>query len=502
MSLNSRLRDLPLRSKLVLLFAGLLTVMAATVVLVVPNQMERQARRASVHRANAIAAILASAASPALEFEDEENASELLGWLEKTPETLYARVIRQDGTTLAHWSREGIKVASEASSTRALHVETPIRSLGGTEGTLLTGFSLRDVQREKATAQRSVALGTLVLMALGLAACVVLGSYLVAPIKQVTATAHRIASGESASRASLRTDRRDEVGQMAEALDMMYSQLQDASRQAGMAEISTGVLHNVGNVLNSINVSMTVVSEKIECSRVPRLRKAAALALELSTSVAPEFVDERLPKLAAFLGNISEVIAQEHALLAREAAQVREDVDHVKNIVAMQNTYARAAIVAEEASPAQMIDHALKTQATSYARHDIKVERDDEDIGDRLLDKHRTMQILINLLANAKDALRNEERERVVSIRSWLDADQLTIEVRDNGMGIAKQKLDRIFALGFTTKVDGHGYGLHASANTATEMGGSLECSSEGIGLGACFTLRLPCELPRGAGDA
>ena len=70
----------------------------------------------------------------------------------------------------------------------------------------------------------------------------------------------------------------------------------------------------------------------------------------------------------------------------------------------------------------------------------------------------------------------------------------LEIEVEDNGCGIRDEDLQRIFHHGFTTKKNGHGFGLHVSANAATEMGAKLHVHSDGPGRGASFFLDIPLE--------
>ena len=62
---------------------------------------------------------------------------------------------------------------------------------------------------------------------------------------------------------------------------------------------------------------------------------------------------------------------------------------------------------------------------------------------------------------------------------------------------IPAASLGRIFTLGFTTRKDGHGFGLHSAALAAAEMGGSLVAESDGLGQGATFTLELPMAEPR-----
>ena len=109
------------------------------------------------------------------------------------------------------------------------------------------------------------------------------------------------------------------------------------------------------------------------------------------------------------------------------------------------------------------------------------------------VDKHKVLQILINLLRNAKYALDDANRpDKRITISIEPAGEQVRIAVADNGIGIAPENLARIFGHGFTTRQDGHGFGLHSGANAATEMGASLSVQSAGLGHGATFTLDLP----------
>ena len=112
------------------------------------------------------------------------------------------------------------------------------------------------------------------------------------------------------------------------------------------------------------------------------------------------------------------------------------------------------------------------------------------------VDKHSVLQILLNLLRNAEEAIDDAgkpEKLIRVRIRRYGD-DRVRIEVSDTGVGLAPENLTRIFAHGFTTKPHGHGFGLHSGALAAKQLGGALWAESDGPGLGATFTLELPTD--------
>jgi signal transduction histidine kinase len=166
----------------------------------------------------------------------------------------------------------------------------------------------------------------------------------------------------------------------------------------------------------------------------------------------------------------------------------------------MQQQYARAGGVLERLPVPQLIEEALRLHAGSFERQGILIVREYAEVPPILVDRHNLLQILVNLLSNARHALMESETpDKCLRIRIRLGAggDQLVIEFIDNGVGIAPEHLARLFSQGFTTKKHGHGFGLHISALAATEMHGRLSCSSPGLGLGATFTLVLPVEGPR-----
>jgi PAS domain S-box-containing protein len=282
--------------------------------------------------------------------------------------------------------------------------------------------------------------------------------------------------------------------QAAAKIEQMQRELVDASRLAGMAEVATSVLHNVGNVLNSVNLSAGIVVDQLQSSKLASLRRVVGLLQEhkgrLGDFLAHDPKGQRLP---AFIEAIAEELTREQERLIREAEGLRKNVEHIKQIVAMQQSYGRVSGALENLSLAELVDDALQMSVDSLQRHQIAVAREFEDVPPILADRHVMLQILVNLVSNARQALnaRAEGRRLVVRI-ARRGPDRVAIEVADNGAGIAPENLVRIFNFGFTTKKDGHGFGLHSGANAARKMGGSLEVRSPGVGQGATFILELP----------
>jgi signal transduction histidine kinase len=270
--------------------------------------------------------------------------------------------------------------------------------------------------------------------------------------------------------------------------------LVDASRQAGMAEVATGVLHNVGNVLNSVNVSASLVVDQLQKSKTASLAKVVDLFRAHKDDLGAFLTsDPQGKQVPAFMEALSEQLAREQAALSREALALQQNIDHIKQIVAMQQSYAKVSGALEILAPHELVEDALRMSSTALERHRIEVVRQFDAVPPVLVDRHKVLQILVNLISNAKHALdQRAEGRRLILLISHREDGRVRVEVTDNGEGIAPENLTKIFQHGFTTKKTGHGFGLHSGANAAREMGGSLTARSDGTGAGASFALDLP----------
>ncbi|MSU57809.1 MAG: PAS domain S-box protein [Pedosphaera sp.] len=279
-------------------------------------------------------------------------------------------------------------------------------------------------------------------------------------------------------------------------LARLNSELMTVSRQAGMAEVATGVLHNVGNVLNSVSVSATLVGDRLRQSKVTNLCRATTMLREQNGHLVDFLTTDPKGKLLPdYLGAVADQLAHEQTELIAEMNSVGENIEHIKSIVAMQQNYAKVCGVLETLTLTDLVEDALRMNSAAFERHRVAVVRYYDPATPQVcVDRHKVLQVLINLMRNAKhamDAQHAEEKRLELHVR-LKSPDTVVIAVRDNGIGIAPENLTRIFGHGFTTKTDGHGFGLHSGANAAKEMGGSLSAQSEGSGHGAVFTLELP----------
>jgi signal transduction histidine kinase len=178
---------------------------------------------------------------------------------------------------------------------------------------------------------------------------------------------------------------------------------------------------------------------------------------------------------------------------------VGQHIEHIKEIVAMQQNYAKVSGAYENLSAAELTEDALRINAAAFDRHGIHLVREFDAATPAIcVDRHKILQILINLIRNAKyamDAHPTSEKKLVIRVGPAAPG-RVQIAVCDSGIGIAPDNLIRIFQHGFTTKKEGHGFGLHSAANAAKEMGGCLTVQSDGLGQGATFVLELPVANP------
>jgi PAS domain S-box-containing protein len=282
-----------------------------------------------------------------------------------------------------------------------------------------------------------------------------------------------------------------------EELEGVHKQLLMASRQAGMAEVATNVLHNVGNVLNSVNVSASLVTERIRKSKSAGLARVAALLTQHAADLPGFLAGPQGKHLPGYLQELAADLAAERDAAVSELAALRSNVEHIKEIVSMQQGYAKRGGLTDIVDIRILVEDSLRMNEGAFSRHGVTIERDYENVPPIQVDKHKVLQILVNIIRNAKYACSEMKGGRKrVTVRVRASNDALRISVVDTGVGIPRENLQRIFIHGFTTRRDGHGFGLHSSAIAARELGGSLDAESPGPNQGATFTLTLPLSAP------
>jgi signal transduction histidine kinase len=267
-----------------------------------------------------------------------------------------------------------------------------------------------------------------------------------------------------------------------------------ASRQAGMAEVASSVLHNVGNVLNSVNVSANLLDERIQASKASGLARVAAMLKEQGDQLGSFIAtDDRGKRLPAYLEQLASQLQADRDAALKELASLVKSVEHIKDIVRMQQSYATHFGVVESVAVADLVNDSVQLNAEAFSRHGVTLACEFEEVPAITVDKHRVLQILVNLIRNAKYACEDSGRtDKRITIRVTRCALGVAISVVDNGVGITRENMPRMFSHGFTTREGGHGFGLHSAALAAQELKGSLQVASDGPGCGATFRLELP----------
>lgn len=322
------------------------------------------------------------------------------------------------------------------------------------------------------------------------------------PLERMTRQAVRIgATGDLTQRLRI-SDRSDEIGVLAREFDRMIAGLGEAraklvetSRSAGMTDAAIGVLHNIGNVLNSVNVSTMSLTEQVRQSKITGLARACDL-LEKNRGNLTDFLtnDPRGVRLPEYLSQLSDVLQEEQNSAIRELGHLKTSIDHMNQVVQSQSAFATKAVHREPTDLRQLVTDAITILEAGLKRHGIEITTDLSPMPIVSIDAGKCLQLIINLITNAKDALgdtpRGQKKIRVDLVLS--EREHALIRVSDTGIGISAENLTQIFRSGFTTKANGRGFGLHYSALAAREMGGSLSAASDGTGRGAQFTLELP----------
>ena len=285
--------------------------------------------------------------------------------------------------------------------------------------------------------------------------------------------------------------------QAARQLEELQKQHLEVARRIGMAEIATSVLHNVGNVLNSVNVAASVINDKVRKSATADLGRAISL-LELHRDDVADYIarDAQGKHLPGFIVEVGRKLAADEEEILAEVVALTKNIDHIKDIVTVQQSYVGMSGTVEKVSLEELIQDAIRINSASLGRHEVEVVYTADDLPEALVSRQKFLQVVVNVLSNAKYAvMQNGRNERRIDIDLRKEGeDRARLEIRDNGIGIAPENLTRIFAHGFTTRKEGHGFGLHSAANLAQEMGAELSVHSDGVGRGATFVLSFPLD--------
>ncbi|MEM9800749.1 MAG: ATP-binding protein [Planctomycetota bacterium] len=320
------------------------------------------------------------------------------------------------------------------------------------------------------------------------------------PLSRLTNYAAQIGHSDDASK-RLALSRKDEIGRLAQEFDAMLEKLersrveqQRTARFAGRSEVAIGVMHNVGNLANSVGVSAALARDRFSGIDLTDLR-AVHDELVANRKDLDRFVqeDERGQHVFAFLSAIIERMESEITRAREDVDSVVEDVRGITELVQALEDSKRTETVVERVDVAKEIEGALRL-AVSSTGVEVEIVQDVANVPRVLVDRQRLLETLVAVLSNALESMEGtpqEERFLVVCVDQPDDA-RVRIAVRDFGNGIERDDLRRIFAPGVSTKTYGSGFGLHLASLAIAELGGTLEAASDGRGRGATFTIELP----------
>jgi PAS domain S-box-containing protein len=279
--------------------------------------------------------------------------------------------------------------------------------------------------------------------------------------------------------------------------EALHQQLVQASRRAGMADVASSVLHNVGNVLNSINVSTDTLLKTLKKPMVGDVCRIASMFHEHQANLDTFLTqDPKGKQIPSYLGMVAESLSGSHQTIQSEIDSLVKKVDHIKQVIMSQQDIAHAGNVREAAEVEDLMEQALMMGMPEPEKYGIRIVREYAHVPAIMTDRHHVLQILVNVITNAKNAMvEYPANAHCLTVRILLPTDRtgsVRLEVTDTGGGIKAENLSRLFAQGFTTRKAGHGLGLHSAAISAKNLGGALQARSEGEGCGATFMLDLP----------
>ena len=275
----------------------------------------------------------------------------------------------------------------------------------------------------------------------------------------------------------------------------LQEELVDISVAACKAEVATGVLHNVGNVMNSVNVTAGMMRQKLKDQIHSQLNKAVTMLSEYEDDLGRFFTsDARRKHFMPFLRQLNDRSGD----LLVEVQSLIENVDHVNSVVTAQRAHATTSAQESLCEPEEIIQSAIQITTESFRESRIKLNQSFDKINPVVLDKEKLLQVLVNLLSNARNAIdkaKSNQREVSINLRAE-GCHEFKITVMDTGIGIAAADIEGIFSQGFLTRNTHrrYGSGLHHNAQVIQEMGGTLTATSGGKNQGASFQISLPIQ--------
>ncbi|MCP3683642.1 MAG: response regulator, partial [bacterium] len=285
------------------------------------------------------------------------------------------------------------------------------------------------------------------------------------------------------------------------AIDSDISELKKAEQKAithahkaGMADVAVTTIHNVGNILNSVKTSVGISSRLIKKPTLKKFEMANGLLRE-NMDKLEDFIcnDPKGKKLMEFYLDIEDNLIKERTELEKSIDRIENRTEIIASVIDAQRGYTKdVAFLVEEVDLVEMVEDAITMNLDFIEQNSIEIEKEMADIRPIPIQKLKMIQILMNLITNAKDAMKKTPNDnRQIKFLLNEQGETVQLKVIDTGGGILPENIESIFNHGFTTKKDHQGFGLHSCANHMSEMGGKMWAESEGEGLGATFILEF-----------
>ena len=287
----------------------------------------------------------------------------------------------------------------------------------------------------------------------------------------------------------------ERVAKRTEELEQTHKVMVEIAHRAGMAEIATGVLHNIGNLLNSVRVSSDLIKIAVDDSHLPLIHRINEM-IETHKGDLGSFLDRdtKGTLVTECLAQLELALSKKFDLLGHESGIILSHTKTISQVIQTQQAYAEGPAFLESADLNDLVRITLELMIGSLDRHRVKVICHFGDEIPVTVQKAKMIQVLGNLLQNAKEAVLalDKEHRKIVISTFTARSGRAGLSVKDNGVGFTAPERERLFKFGFTTKETGHGFGLHSSHIFLKDMDGTLTAESAGKGKGAVFTLTLP----------
>ncbi len=282
-----------------------------------------------------------------------------------------------------------------------------------------------------------------------------------------------------------------------EKLKEQQQQMANMAHQAGMAEIASNIMHNIGNVLNSIHVSSEHISSILnrskinELAQINQLLKAnkEALALFLTRDSKGKLIPE-------YFNQVADTLEQDHRELEKESERMVQKINLIGEAIELQQGQSRPGSFYESVMIGGFLEDILKIMRPGFSKNGVTVSVKNNLEESMVIDipKNKMFNVLLNIIKNAYESVKeNDTDNRLIDINIFSPKPEfIQFDISDNGSGIAPENLESLFNFGFTTKKRGNGFGLHYCANAMQEMGGFISAKSDGLNKGALFSITIP----------